>query len=70
MELTSIVRMDVYLSMPLTKIQILGANFPAKDRKFQIHLDLYDESLPVNILVPWNRMRLLTDVCVCVSMLL
>ena len=29
---------------------------------FKYHLYLYDESLPVNILVTFNRMRLLADV--------
>jgi hypothetical protein len=61
-EMTSVTRLDVYMPMPLTKIQQIGGDVSAKERKFQIHLDMYDEALPVNILVPFNRMRLLTEV--------
>ena len=48
--------------MPLTKVQQQGGSLITKKRKFQTHLDLFEESMPVNILVPVNRMRLLTEV--------
>ena len=49
------------MPMPLTKVQVLGGNVQAKERKFHIHLDVYEDLMPVNMLVPLNRMRLLTE---------
>jgi len=61
-EMTSIIRENIYMPMPLTKVQVAGGNVQAKERKFHIQLDVYEELMPVNLLVPLNRMRLLTEV--------
>jgi len=46
-EMTSIIRENIYMPMPLTKVQLAGVNVQANERKFHIHLDVYEELMPV-----------------------
>jgi len=60
-ELTSIIPMEVMLLCLSQKYNNKGVPSYPRNENFK-HLDLFEESMPVNILVPVNRMRLLTEV--------